>query len=190
MKVKTIVMVCLFSILMGFTLAHASPIRLDYTINSVENDRYNYEFTMVLDNADGTWRSGQRFGAIRFGSQGGDQTSVPLTNFVFDQSDLPVGPFTATRSATQVSGPGLTGITQLWTPTAVGQSLSWSGTSDAFLEQGELYWRPHSTFGRSGGIQLQVANHLNPIPEPGTLALAGTGLLLMMAMTRRRVCLQ
>lgn len=133
--------VSLFGLILGAVSVTASPLRLDYSITDLGGSLYDYDFILSVDDHDGSFQVGQGWNWITFG----DVLAAPsnLTNFVFDASDFPVGPFLSGSS----SSGGHNGPTLLefdfssaggWHPTAVGDSLAWSGTSDAYLGQGEL----------------------------------------------------
>ena len=179
---------CLLLISMGPGMAQAAsiPLRLDYTVTPTDNNRYHYNFTLTLTNESNSWRSGQGWGAIRFGNPLSPPGPSPLTDFVGDVSSLSNTPFNRFVAPTQWVGPGISRYGVDWVPTAVGQSISWSGTSTADLGQGELYWRPHAGSGGALLFQSSEAFRTNPIPEPGTFVLAGMGLVSLMGLRRRK----
>ncbi|MES9938386.1 MAG: PEP-CTERM sorting domain-containing protein, partial [Sedimenticola sp.] len=103
---------------------------------------------------------------------------LPLTDFIGDSDDLPIGPYTSySYSSGGHNGPTLGHVLDYWIPTSIGDYLSWSGTSTANLTQGELLF---STLAGTlnGGVaaNFEVANRTDRVPEPATLALMGLGL--------------
>ena len=199
MKIKHLYMGLLLSIFLGITSAQAVPLRLDYSITGLDGGRYNYDFRLTLDNNDGSWEAGQGWGNIRFGSGRSGDTTHRLTDFVGDTSTLPAGPFNTFIETGRHFGPALAvtnppaGSLGVWTPTAVGDSISWSGTSTANLNNvGDMRWGALVTVGTGGNVAGPYIGNLVeglsplPMPEPGTMVLAGTGLLFLAARTRQR----
>lgn len=75
--------------------------------------------------------------------------------------------------------------------TAVGQQITWSGTSTANLTQGQLLFSTILTTGGATAPNFVVANRVAsitaPVPEPATLTMFGLGALgLVGAAFRRR----
>ena len=168
----------------------ATPLRMDYQVMPLGGGLFDYEFDLILDNNDSSWVSGQNFNWIIFGDQPSSPTN--LTSFIADTSDLPIGPFTFfTTTSGGHNGPTLIVqipdiITTGWFPTALGQSLSWSGTSTANLPQGQLLWS--NLFGTGVHADFEVANLTTvlPVPEPATSVLLLSGLLVMGGLAKRK----
>jgi hypothetical protein len=163
------------------TAAQATPLRLEYAVTPIGGGLFNYEFDLILDNNDGTWVAGQGWSWLVFGDTW--LASSPLSDFVPDPSDFPVGPWTFLHSTSGGhNGPtfGLVGV--YWVPLAIGETLNWSGTSAANLAQGDLLFSTLQNL--QGGVlaNLEVA-HL--VPEPSTALLVGLGLAGMAAGRRR-----
>jgi hypothetical protein len=191
--VKKIFLVIFFMVAVVFynvPRAHATPLALSYEISDLGGGLYDYEFELVMDNNDGSWSAGQTWNWLIFG----DRLSglSPLTNFVGDPNDLPIGPWSYyTSSSGGHNGPTLLDNTfKGWMPTFVGQSLSWSGTSSAYLGQGALLFSTLSDRNSAVSAYLEVAQ-LGPdnstVPEPATMALFGLGGLAMAVIRRRKV---
>ena len=108
-----------------------------------------------------------------------------------------MGPFNAYTDTGRHFGPALTIYDPppmspgVWIPKAVGEAIYWSGTSSANLDaQYEMRWGALIAVGTGsnvGGPYVgYLVDNLTVIPEPGTLVLAGAGLLLLAAGTRQR----
>ena len=70
----------------------ATPLSLEYGITDLGGGLYDYQFDLTLDNNDSSWVLGQSFNWIIFGDAASGSSS-PLTDFVGDTGDLPIGPF-------------------------------------------------------------------------------------------------
>lgn len=159
--------------------AEATPLTLDYTATDIGGGLFDYEFFLTLDNNDNTWGAGQGWGWLIFGDQ--EAAASPLTSFIGDSGDLPIGPWTFYASTSGFhNGPTLGAVTDKWVPANVGDSLFWSGTSTANLGQGEMLWSTLLFNGGAVGADFTVANL---IPEPTSLSLLAFGCL---ALIRRR----
>lgn len=154
--------------------ASSVPLRLDYSIADLGGGMFNYEFTLVVDDNDGTYAPGQGWRWFIFGDEPFPGSS-PLTDFVGDPSDLPIGPWTMYISSSGGhNGPTLGPVLDFWVPAGIGDSLSWSGTSTAFLPQGQLLWSTIAgTLDNAVAADFEIANK---VPEPVTILLLGLGL--------------
>ncbi len=128
----------------ALSTAQASPLKLDYCITDEGGGVLRYRFTLTLDNHDGSWVSGQGYNWIIFGD-----VFVGTSNFPDFIGDLPA-PVPFADEGWSYSSGGHNGPTLLdfgvendfrgWIPTAVGDSIKWSGTSALRLGQGEMAW--------------------------------------------------
>jgi hypothetical protein len=163
-------------------VSNATPIALNYEVSDIGGGLLNYEFSLSLDNNDNSWAAGQGWRWFIFGD-GGSNLS-PLTDFVGDASDLPVGPWSGyTNTSGGYNGPTLNSVLDYWIPVAIGEVLTWSGTSTANLAQGELLFTTLAgTLNGAVAADLDVANRVEPstdVPEPSTLAIFALGLMVL-----------
>jgi hypothetical protein len=161
--------------------AHAStPLAMTYTITPTATGVYAYHFELTLANQDGSWVSGTNFNWIVFGD-GFPQTSLP--DFVGDVASLAGGPFTSfTTSTGGNNGPTLlshvpTVETGGWVPAAVGESITWSGESSAYVGRGRMLFS--NALGSANNPALYELATLLPVPEPSAVALMSLGMLAL-----------
>ena len=160
--------------------AHSTPLRLDYQVTSSINEWYRYDFSLTLDNNDGSWLQGQGFGWFVFGDAPIINTS-PFTDFKVDYAALiNIGPWTHIGlTAGAHNGPSFQHVLDCWYPTSINETLIWSGTSETLLQQGQLLF---STVRGTPGIvraDFEVANNITPVPEPSSLLLLLIGFLFL-----------
>jgi hypothetical protein len=166
------------------TAVQAGPLALNYTVTQLGGGIYDYEFSLILDNNDNSWSLGQGWNWLTFGDALSSPT--PLTDFIGDPNDLPIGPWTGyTFSSGYHNGPTFIAGGP-WVPTSVGETVYWSGTSTANLVQGELLF---SALHSSNGAVLpnfEIANRIGTVPVPAADWLFGSGLLGLIGVARRK----
>lgn len=129
----------------GVTLAEQvqaqSPFRLEYTVEELDSGRFDYEFDLILDNADNSWSPGQEFDWFVFGDVPMGQSS-PLTDWIFDPSRSDPNLQALTFSTGGHNGPtvgyGATVQFPGYVPTAIGDTLEWAGTATSLAD--EIAW--------------------------------------------------
>lgn len=177
--------------------AGATPLRMDYVLTDLGGGTYRYDFTLTLDNHDLTWLAGNEWDWIVFGDNDFGDT---YNGFDPDGSgpslpDWTTGAFAPPiteidRSQNAHNGPTLVLLTNGaflpgWVPVAVGESLTWWGTSSLLIPDGELVWSALVTAGGAAAVDFEVA-HQTSVPEPATLALLAIGLAGVRPRLRRR----
>ena len=140
--------------------ASATPLRLDYCVDVLPSGLYKYTFTLTVDNHDNSWAPGQAWRWLIFGDQNGAPS--PLTSWADDGTVWPVGPWTGySSSGGGHNGPTMNYVLDYWTPAGVGDSLTWTGTSNANLQEPDMLF---STIAGTlnGGIaaDFEVAHRL------------------------------
>ncbi|MBX3382600.1 MAG: hypothetical protein KF864_03725 [Phycisphaeraceae bacterium] len=134
----------LAALALAASAACATPLTLTYSVSDLGGGVYRYEFTLTLDNNDGTWFPGQNFNWITFGDA--QESTSPLASFV---GELPA-PVPFDDEGFSFSGGFHNGPTLLdfgtefnfigWVPTSIGETLEWAGTANVDLAEGELLW--------------------------------------------------
>ena len=159
----------------GTAIAH--PLRLDYCVDALPGGQYQYTFTLTLDNNDNTWAPGQGWTWITFGAT--QAMSSPLEDFVMDPSSYPIGPFTElTGSGGYLNGPTLGPLTDpnsnfiYWIPSAVGESLTWTGTSANFIPEAQMAFSTLITTGGAGQAAFSPAVRIVCTGAQGACCLA------------------
>lgn len=164
--------------------AGAIPLTLEY-IETETAQGWRYDFSLLLDDADGSWTKGDGYNAFVVGDVPVGESPLRGLRFV----SVPAG-FVPGVTAGAHNGPSLLSFSnnfQGWVPGAVGDSLRWSGVSSRWAGQ-EWAW---SSLFLNGPFEPPwyndrfVAKHVTefttlpsaPVPEPATLALLVAGLL-------------
>lgn len=161
--------------------AFAQPLRLDYEVTPLGGGVFNYDFSFVNDNNDGSWSPGQSFRWFVFGDV--PSGSSPLTNFIGDPNSFVNSPYTGFgRTSGGHNGPDLQSVLTDWVPSGVGDSFQFSGTSTADLAQGQMQWSNVTGGSSNPGIRGNFEDAIR-VPEPTAMMLMTLGGL---AMLRRR----
>jgi len=126
----------------AFSTAQAQSLDLCYDVIDLGNGLYQYDFELT---PDAGWAPGMGWRWFIFGDEpgtGSGGTGVsPLTDFIIDPGSLPVGPWTTlSSSGGGHNGPTFAPVLDYWVPASGTETLTWSGTSTAFLRQGELLY--------------------------------------------------
>ena len=161
----------------------AGPLELSYDVTIIGGGQYYYDFWLTLENLDNSWSSGQGWGWLVFGDEPDQNIGSPLTNWVGDTNTLPAGPWTFfTSSGGGHNGPTLGNVLDTWVPTAIGETIHWGGTSNAFVGQGDMLW---STLVHENGAVMHNFKVATLIPAPGAVALMGLAGLVGTGRRRR-----
>jgi hypothetical protein len=184
-------MVCVLS-----GVASAMPLRLEYELTDLGSGIYDYDFTLVLDNNDSRWLPVMEWDWIVFGANDFHDSYPSFDNDGNGpaRSDWTTTSFSHPISSVSTSGGGVNGPTLYigpspalpgWRPTALGESLSWSGTSQIFLPDGELYWSSvaasHQDHPFNWTFHLAHQTNVPDVPEPASLLLVGAGVAILAA---------
>ena len=185
---KQLIICIVFSMtLLVSGLAQASPLRLEYRVTAIDGGLYDYEFTLIVDNNDGSFTQGNTWGWITFGDTADGRGTSPLADFTPDENDYPIGQYTGMSTGEDSihlnQAPYLEPLLPSWRP-SLGDSLSWSGTSSNFVGPGELLLTTYTSANGAVAASAQVAQ---VVPEPGTVLLLGMGLMGLARKSRRQI---
>ncbi len=145
-----------------------TPLRMEYTVMDLGGGVFHYDFTLKLDNNDGSWAPGQGWGWLIWGDAINDQDPPgqgALLGWAGNASDLPVGPWTSySDSGGYHNGPTFAYVLDRWVPTALGQTLHWSGTATVDLADGQLLWSSLYPL-NTPGVEFEAAHRVAPMPS-------------------------
>lgn len=120
---------------LSITPLRAQRLILEY---SVSQDAHGFTYDFLLHPDEG-WEPGMGWRWIVFGDCPGCDS--PLADFVGEQDDLPIGPWTAyCSSGGGHNGPTLCEVSEYWIPESADDLLMWSGTSSTDVREGELLY--------------------------------------------------
>jgi hypothetical protein len=140
----------------------STPLTLTWSARPGWDGLYRYTFRLTLDNHDNSWQAGQGFGWIIFGD-GGSAGPSTINDFEADNGVFPVGPWTSvTRTAGQRNGPTLSFGRNTWTPSAVGDYITWTGTSSSLVASGNMKWTALVVKGGAKPVDLEPATKVTP----------------------------
>jgi hypothetical protein len=143
----------------GQVRADNVALTLEYILTDNGDGTYQYDFTLRLDNNDGSWQPGQGFGWFIFGDA--RNMMSPIADFQITYG-LPVGPWDSlTTSGGFHNGPTFNPVLSYWVPDAVGDSLQWGGISTVALNPGELLFSSIVDLNRPI-IEFAVADDVTP----------------------------
>lgn len=166
----------------SLSVAAATPFTVDYTVTDLGGS-YQYDFTVTLDNNDGSWVAGQQFDWFSFGNQDPETgAGGAFIDPVF--VDYPSGA-TATSSTGGLNGPTLcdgncTLDDGAYEP-SLNEMFSFSIAASAFLGAGDLLWS--NLQASAGNTAARVVANFNglisevPLPAGAFLFLTGLGAL-------------
>jgi ELWxxDGT repeat protein len=133
-----------------------SPLRLDYSV-SPAGPIFNYEFTLTLDNHDGTYLPGQGWDWLVYGDVPSGLS--PINDFVAT-SPSPYFNWYYGRTSGNHNGPSWTPFHpgRYWIPSNIGDSLSWKGDSATYVPAGSLKFSTLNTYNGAVAVNFEVAN--------------------------------
>lgn len=159
----------------------AHPLHMTYSVTP-NGGMFDYQFALTLDNHDNSWVSGMRWGWLIFGDA--QSSNSPISDFVIDNSSFPVGPWTSLGSSSGYhNGPTFKFVLDCWQPTFVGETLTWSGSSATFLDQGKMLW---SSIYSDNGTPIIEFETADLVPEPATMLGLGIAAFTLLKARKRR----
>jgi fibronectin-binding autotransporter adhesin len=134
-----------------------APLTLDYSV-APAGPVYDYTFTLTMDNHDGTWAPGQGWGWVVFGDV--PSGTSPINDFTMTGSVSAPWTLNNGRTSGGHNGPNLDPVLVLWTPSAIGESRTWTGKSANNVAEGSLLFSTVMSTGVTANFA--VANRLVP----------------------------
>jgi hypothetical protein len=175
----------------------SAPFTLDYSVTPV-GPNYQYNFSLVLDNNDGSWVPGQEFNWLIVGAAVNQPspfaeldsffTSIPANSYATSTSGFLNGP-------TLCFGMSCADPYNGYQPTALGETLNFTGLSSTLIGPDQLDWivlfRANADFTACGAAECLRTANLMPTPVPNVGAglpgvLFGAALLTWWRVRRQR----
>lgn len=147
----------LAAVLLSATAALGQGLELEYAVSDIGGGRYEYRFFLSPDEG---WEPGMGWAFLVYGI--GDMRPT-LTDWIGDPDSLPVGPWDdySASAGSDWSAYSFWPVTTYWSPASGDEILTWKGTSEADLEQGELLFGTRFvTIGGAAPIDRQVADRI------------------------------
>ena len=182
--------------------AQAASLKLNYTVETLTDGWFNYNFQLKVDNADNSYVPGQAWRWIVFGDVAGKLNDE---GYITGESNLTSWVGDLSNSSPWIAGFGISGgghngptlyggnpgndIFSWWTPSDVNDYLYWSGKSTAKVPQGELLFSTLAdTLNGATPADFKVANEVDSlaVPEPLTVFGSILGLGVLGAVKRKR----
>jgi hypothetical protein len=186
------------------SVANSTPFRLDYSITDFGTPtlRYQYDFTLTLDNNDGSWVAGQSFGIFFIGDKicvlpcstdtnggGAFGSNTDVVFGVIESSWIGGYALGFGYDLLQHSGPSIRAkhinpageaVGGPYVPLSIGEIVTFSLISKTFLGSGSLLWSNFPSDGLPGQIDASFeAGHLSDltvVPSPVPIPNIGAGL--------------
>ena len=174
---------------------NATPLTMSVDTTNLGGS-YVYDFTLILDNHDNSWVSGNQWDWIVFGDNdydnnyngfdmngglagGIDWTTLSSSSHI-DSITTTVGVHNGPTLAISSNSVVLPG----WLPTFVGDSISWTGTSSVHIASDEMVWSSLIVGGGAEAVYYEQAKQVS-VPEPGVFSLIASGLIGFIGFARR-----
>ncbi len=145
---------------------------------------YHYDFKLVVTNNDNSFAAGHGFNWIIFGDVASATSTLP--DFVLLSETFPNPNIIFTFSSGGHNGPTFLDTVNLltngWLPTGVGDFVTWEGTSNFDVPDGQLLF---STLIAINGATPTDFKAAIPVPEPGLTTLLATSALFGLIRRRR-----
>ena len=163
------------------SVANADVLNLEYIKTNLGGGTYQYDFKLILTNADNSYSAGQGWNWIIFGDI--PSATSPLSDFNLLSETFPNPNMGFSSSSGGHNGPtfidSINFSTDGWIPNFVGDFVTWSGTSGSDIPDGSLLFSTLVPINGANVADFQVAN---AVPEPtsmGVMSLAFAGLCLV-----------
>jgi hypothetical protein len=158
-------------------------IDLQYIKTDLGGGTYQYDFKLILTNADNSYVAGQGWNFIVFGDV--PMGTSTLNDFTLLSESFVNPNMSLGNSSGAHNGPTFLDVvnptTGGWIPSHVGDFVTWSGTSSNNVADGTLLFSTLISINGANAADFQVAN---AVPEPNSLCLV-TAVVFSLCMNRR-----